>query len=202
MCRYGEYTTFDPPNCRGTAPIKVGYYWDANAGGKKRGFLFRDGEFAFLAFPDSSATRAKGINAGGEIVGYYLDANSIAHGFLLKNVQYESIDYPDGAVKRYVVSITDADRIAGGHHDDSGQIPRIVGNARGTFVDFAPPPALVCENGIEVRNMSPNDEIVRRCCATSWYARSFLLRDGMYTQLTNGPRVRSSTRAISRSYYG
>jgi uncharacterized membrane protein len=47
--------------------------------------------------PNSILTVARGINARGDIVGDYVDADGIGHDFLLHNGVYTNVDYPGGA---------------------------------------------------------------------------------------------------------
>jgi probable HAF family extracellular repeat protein len=64
-------------NPQGTAV--VGYY-EAFSG--IVGFVYRNRILLTLSFPGSITTVAAGINAKGEIVGYFIDNNDVAHGFL------------------------------------------------------------------------------------------------------------------------
>jgi hypothetical protein len=57
----------------------------------------REFSFTTIAVEGALTTNAQGINAGGDIVGWYVDANSIFHGFLLRDDVFTTIDYP-GAV--------------------------------------------------------------------------------------------------------
>jgi probable HAF family extracellular repeat protein len=55
------------------------------AGG--HGFLLDQGSYSTLDVPGSDWTEAHGINASGQIVGYYIDAADGSHGFLAAPVQ-------------------------------------------------------------------------------------------------------------------
>ena len=57
----------------------VGYYTPSP--GITAGFLYQNNIVTTLQFPGSTNTRAFGINASGEVVGYFVDANNIYHGF-------------------------------------------------------------------------------------------------------------------------
>jgi probable HAF family extracellular repeat protein len=46
------------------------------------GFLLDQGNYTTLDVPGASYTSAQGINASGQIVGYYWDAGGTSHGFL------------------------------------------------------------------------------------------------------------------------
>ena len=49
--------------------------------GTNIGFVSRDGRVTALQFPGATETYAQGINAAGEVVGYFADASSHFHGF-------------------------------------------------------------------------------------------------------------------------
>lgn len=53
--------------------------------------------FTTIDAPGAVATFAQGINAKGDIVGSFRDANGV-HGFLLRNGAFTTIDYPGAAV--------------------------------------------------------------------------------------------------------
>jgi len=63
-------------NPEGTA--FVGYYDQFAA----IGFVYRNRVFQALSFPGSIITAASGINAKGEVVGYFIDSSGATHGFL------------------------------------------------------------------------------------------------------------------------
>ena len=56
-------------------------------------------EYSYLRFdvPNGSQTFARGINARGDIIGSYVDADGIGHDFLLHNRVYTNVDYPGNA---------------------------------------------------------------------------------------------------------
>lgn len=59
--------------------------------------LYRDTptfDFAPIDIPGALATSAQGLNAGGDISGFYADASKHVHGFILHEGQVTSIDYP------------------------------------------------------------------------------------------------------------
>ena len=45
------------------------------------GFLYRDGAFVTIDFPESVFTEVTGINNKGQVVGSYTDSKRIRHGF-------------------------------------------------------------------------------------------------------------------------
>jgi len=60
--------------------------------GSERGF-----DFTTIDVPGALSTSAAGINAGGDIVGTYVDGNHHSHGYLLRDGQFTTIDFPASA---------------------------------------------------------------------------------------------------------
>lgn len=54
--------------------------------------------FTSIDIPDATATGAFGINARGEVVGFYRDASNRQHGFVLGRDGFRSIDFPGAAL--------------------------------------------------------------------------------------------------------
>lgn len=81
--------------------------------------------YAAIDFPGAAATRARGINNRGDIVGEYDDIDGSTHGFVLLQRGKKSIalpvDYPD-AVATYAEGINEHGDIAGAYLDDSNQL--------------------------------------------------------------------------------
>ncbi|HTU42127.1 MAG TPA: hypothetical protein VMF10_10470, partial [Candidatus Aquilonibacter sp.] len=46
------------------------------------GFAWSGGVFTTVMFPASTETTVNGLNNAGTLVGYYLDASGVAHGFI------------------------------------------------------------------------------------------------------------------------
>jgi probable HAF family extracellular repeat protein len=65
-------------NPAGTA--LVGYYYLQNAG-DTAGFVYQNGHLTTLQFPGTTSTHATGINAAGEVVGYFQTSNYSSDGF-------------------------------------------------------------------------------------------------------------------------
>jgi probable HAF family extracellular repeat protein len=81
----GSYTTFGtfttvPHGINESAQI-VGYSY-MYPDGMHHAFLMTDGVFTTFDVPGASMTEAYGINNAGDIVGTYVDANGVQHGFL------------------------------------------------------------------------------------------------------------------------
>lgn len=54
-------------------------------------------DFTTIDVPGALSTSAGGINARGEIVGSYVDANHHSHGYLLRGGEFTTIDFPGSA---------------------------------------------------------------------------------------------------------
>jgi len=57
----------------------VGWYFDPNG---IHGFSDINGVYSSFDAPGATQTYAYGVNNSGQIVGYYVDANGVNHGFL------------------------------------------------------------------------------------------------------------------------
>src|SRR5215510_12412698 len=70
--------------------------------------------FTTIAYPASASTTPTGINTSGRIVGSYVDAGAITHGFMLDGGTYSTIDYP-GARWTAAVGVNNSGQIVGGY---------------------------------------------------------------------------------------
>ncbi len=57
-----------------------------------------------IAYPAATATTAWGINAGGDVVGDYVDPAGVRHGFLLQNGEFTTIDVPNALTSARAIS--------------------------------------------------------------------------------------------------
>lgn len=53
--------------------------------------------FVKIDFPNATATFAQGINARGDLVGRYLDADGVTHGFVLRKGVFSTIEVPNSS---------------------------------------------------------------------------------------------------------
>jgi len=70
-------------------------------------FTFTAFTFTQLDVPGSVSTEADGINAQGEIIGFFVDASGKQHGFLRQHASFTQLDFP-GATATRTVAINDA----------------------------------------------------------------------------------------------
>jgi len=75
-----------------------------------------DYRFERIDFPRSTYSDARGINARGDIVGGFVGADSVGHGYLLSDGQFTQIDFP-GAAASAVLGINNAGDLTGSHSD-------------------------------------------------------------------------------------
>src|SRR5436309_13915715 len=76
-----------------------------------------DYRFVKIDFPNATLTRANGINARGDIVGLYFDADGVGHGYLLRKGVFSTIDFPSASLtapfylnaRGYIVGFFDVD---------------------------------------------------------------------------------------------
>jgi probable HAF family extracellular repeat protein len=71
-----------------------------------------EGVFTLIDYPDATSTQVWGINARGEMVGVYVSADRVTHGFLRSGGRFKSIDYP-GAALTLANNINDRGDIVG-----------------------------------------------------------------------------------------
>jgi probable HAF family extracellular repeat protein len=87
----------------------VGYYDDNTT---STGFLYQNGKFTTLAYPGALATQPTGINSAGDIVGTWVDSQTIPRAFLLKDGIYANVSYPFAA-QTFISGINDSDDMVG-----------------------------------------------------------------------------------------
>ena len=51
--------------------------------------------FTTIDFPGAASTQPWGINTRDDIVGLFVNADKVTHGFLLSGGEYSTIDFPD-----------------------------------------------------------------------------------------------------------
>ncbi len=97
--------------------------------------LATDYRFAKIDFPDSVSTDARGINARGDIVGNYVDADDIGHAFRLRQGVFSSIDFP-GAEFTGAKAINARGDIVGSFEGASVQHGYLLREGKYTQIDY------------------------------------------------------------------
>lgn len=125
----GRFTSLDDPapipafygiNERGQ--IVGNYPYDPNfppTVTEQHGFLYDVGVFSPIDFPGASLSGALGINASGQIVGFYFDSFGGLHGYLYDAGVFTPINVPDAADSE-ALGINARGQIVGDYSDSTG----------------------------------------------------------------------------------
>ena len=92
--------------------------------------------YTTFTVPGAGLTVAQGINARGDIVGFYTDAAKLRHGFLLRDGDFTTIDYP-GAVSTDARGIGPSGDIVGGYRLPGEPLVNIHGYQRSSDGELA-----------------------------------------------------------------
>jgi probable HAF family extracellular repeat protein len=118
--RNGRFEHLDYPGALDTFPMGINPQgdivgnWDTDQSTVGHAFVFSRGRIFSFDVPGSApdASAANGINARGQIVGTYLDADGNSHGFLANGAIFARLDCP-GALRTAAWAINADARIAG-----------------------------------------------------------------------------------------
>jgi uncharacterized membrane protein len=119
----------------------VGYYSETSpaASGDVRGFLLEPGKFKQIDVPGLRSTIPGDVNNREEIVGSYVDAEGILHGFRLgRRGDFTDIDVP-GAAGTQVVGLNDRNQMVGVYFDAGGALRGFRRDADGSVTTIDPP---------------------------------------------------------------
>jgi uncharacterized membrane protein len=123
-------------------------------------------------------TSSIGINATGVVLGYYLDANSVAHGYLLKQGLFEAIDHPLGTNGTYPRGVNDTGAVVGNYDATNGTHGFILQNGTYTTLDYpfasSTTAYSICSSG-EVVGMYFDGSV----------DHGFRFKDGVFTTIDN-----------------
>ncbi len=75
--------------------------------------MIAKGRFQTLDFPGSTLTQAFGLNNHDEVVGQYVDASGLTHGFIFDDGRFTSVDDPEGVGTTTINGINDRRQIVG-----------------------------------------------------------------------------------------
>ena len=93
--------------------------------------------FTAIDVPNALLTSAQGINAGGMVAGFYVDANSHSHGFILSGGAFTTIDYP-GAANTSARGIGPDGDVVGTHSNQGEEAVAAHGYRRSSTGEFSP----------------------------------------------------------------
>ena len=136
-----------------------------------------DYRYSKIDVPNSTGTIARGINARGDIIGDYFDADGMAHEFLLHNGVYTNIDNPsDGTIA--VRAINARGDIVGNLGDAAGGHGFLLHDGQFTKIDF---PGASNTTGFGINNTG---DITGEYTAKSGAVFGYLLRDGTFRKIS------------------
>ena len=134
-----------------------------------------DYHFVKIDVPNSVLTDARGINARGDIVGSYEDADEVNHGFLLRKGVFTSIDVPNAAVTFGARAIDARGDIVGTFlGEDSVQHGYLLSDGQFTQIDY---PAATNANAFGINNAG---DLTGSHFDTGESGKGFILRDGVF----------------------
>ena len=96
----------------------AGNYGPPDFPAHSRGYLYRDGAFTFLDFPGAASTFAPKLNVLGQLVGRWVDAAGVNHGYFYEGGVYRSYDV--GSLGTSGFGVNDAGQVAGWYQDAAG----------------------------------------------------------------------------------
>jgi hypothetical protein len=131
-----------------------------------------------LDFPGAPLTRAFGINAKREIVGLYIDAKNVTHGWLLKDGQYFSIDAP-GSIRTNALAINSEGQIAGRYDTPDAVAHGYV--LTGDMLETIDAPGAA--GFTVVTDIAPSGDIVGRYQSADGKFHGFLRSGGVFTTI-------------------
>jgi probable HAF family extracellular repeat protein len=133
--------------------------------------------FTTIDPPGTSYSGAYGINAAGEIVGFYLDDNGGTHGYLLSQGQFSTID-PPGTTFSSTTGINPAGEIVGVYTDAAfGAHGYLLSHGHFSTIDF--PGAFYTD----AFSINPAEEIVGYYGDANGALHGFLLSQGHFTTI-------------------
>src|SRR5262249_55166966 len=130
--------------------------------------------FTTIDVPRATSTSLDDINARGQIVGSFTDAEGVDHGFLLAHGVFTTIDVP-GAVGTFAHGINARGQIVGAFQDAAGAGHRFV-LTRGVFTTFDVPGAIQTD----AQAINARGQIVGDFSGNQGF-HGFLLEDGVFT---------------------
>jgi hypothetical protein len=165
-------------------------------------------DFQTLDFPGASGTYVNGIS-GGNIVGYYFDADFKTHGFLYDGATYTTLDDPDAAPGTTAATGVSGGNIVGYYADGNGISHGFLYDGA-TYTTFDEPNAVASSGGTQASGISGGN-IVGYYADGNGTQHGFLYNGTAYTTLddpkatpTNGGTQASGVSGgnVAGSYYG
>lgn len=137
--------------------------------------------FTSFDYPSSVATNPTAINRAGTIVGYYLDAGFVEHGFArLANGTFKQVDYP-GAVGTILHDINDSNQVVGFYMSSDASFHGFLFTAPNNFTPIDYPGAV----STSPYGINKSGQIVGAWTNGFSVQQSFSLLNGTYQNLTD-----------------
>jgi hypothetical protein len=124
----GNFASLKPPGAASAQTTGINgkgdiVGWLAGPSGAN-GFIFKGGVYQVFSYPQSTSTRALGLNLQEQIVGSYVDTSGVTHGFLLSGTvnhpQWQSFDNPKANGFATLTGINDRGDVVGNYFDNVG----------------------------------------------------------------------------------
>ncbi len=129
----------------------------------------------------SGGTYPQGINARGQIVGYYFDNSGIQHGFLLSKGVYTPLDDPEGVYGTTAAyGINSQSQIVGDYADSNGIVQGFV-LSKGIYITLDGPSGVY--GYIAATGINDHGQIVGEYVDSNDIVHGFLFSQGVYTTL-------------------
>ena len=129
--------------------------------------------------PDAKATQPLGVNSHGEIVGVYVDAADVPHGFLRgRDGQVTTIDVPDAMVT-LAFDLNDQGQIAGTYIDSGGRVRGFRRDRSGEITTIDAPGAVQTR----VRGINNRGQIAIDTVDAQLVHHGYLLDHGRFTEI-------------------
>jgi hypothetical protein len=84
-------------------------------------FLLSKGQYTLFRVPESAWTESRGINDQGDIVGFWMDAEDMIHGYLLSNGRFTEIQVPGTSITEFFGANNQA-QVVGDYSDENGAL--------------------------------------------------------------------------------
>ena len=144
--------------------------------------LATDYRYSRIDVPNSSLTIVRGINARGDIIGFYVGLDGVGHDFLLRNGAFSNIDYPGDASARAMNARGD---IVGAFGDASGGHAFLLRDGKFTKIDY---PGASSTIAFGINNTG---DITGQYVTASGVVRGFILSNGAFhtVYVNGGPNI-------------
>jgi probable HAF family extracellular repeat protein len=140
------------------------------------------GSYVFTTIDDLNGTGgsfANAINSRGDILGGFLDARFIVHGFLLSHGQYTTLDDPNAVFDNFATGINASGQIVGGYADANFVFHGFL-LSHGQYTTFDDPDTV---NDTAPTGINASGQIVGTYLDANFVFHGFLLSGGRYTTL-------------------